>query len=582
MRVFFYILSFFLLLLSACYEDYREEEITEEPQEPVIYVDAPLSARLLNLAGDPVPGATVEIAGEQALSNEDGLLALDLQAIDARGEETRIFLPDGRNWAGMLPLYFSATHYQSLVVAENQTEISLSANEEAQVALQGGGEVDIPDEAWQTPAGQPHTGSCQLQGYALDMESPLHWLHLPGRSRAEEEQVLEVFSALRLEAFSGGGEALTLQSGERMQAVFPLLSDRLSDLPAQTGLWWYAPSQRKWVRKGVAVKKGVTYTAELDASGFWCVAEAYPATEVYGTLAYQGEAAANLSVVVVSARGYHIDHAFSAESGRWQGITGEGEEIRLQVRAFFDQLLFEQTLVPPFGKIDLGSLALEEQSASFFRLQGTLRACDDQGLNNGLLLLGQAGKQTWVRNEEARFDHLLPRESGAVAFSLKGYDPATGESGGTVSWPISPAVEVQSVFACAATAQEYIALRNYDRHRVFLQPQSFNQADTLFGLQAMGEELKIWVQAAGAGAVEDEQLNILIDDPGFGPQGYALYCPTSSLGCGFEEFIITHWADKPGEPIRGYFRGSFWMQTITDPVAAYRPLEGDFQVIRDF
>ena len=91
----------------------------------------------------------------------------------------------------------------------------------------------------------------------------------------------------------------------------------------------------------------------------------------------------------------------------------------------------------------------------------------------------------------------------------------------------------------------------------------------------------IWVTGMDAGSFTDDQLNILFQDKTLSNGGYSLYCPTSSFGCGFETFEITHFGET-GEWIRGNFSGTFWVKTFDPLTAGNKRIEGEFQIYRDF
>lgn len=95
-------------------------------------------------------------------------------------------------------------------------------------------------------------------------------------------------------------------------------------------------------------------------------------------------------------------------------------------------------------------------------------------------------------------------------------------------------------------------------------------------------ELGIFITGMMEGSYENTMLNILFEDQHLGTKGYSLYCPTSTTGCGFTQFTITHFPAQQGAWIKGYFEGSFWIKTFTPLTAGYRPVKGEFQVYREF
>lgn len=94
--------------------------------------------------------------------------------------------------------------------------------------------------------------------------------------------------------------------------------------------------------------------------------------------------------------------------------------------------------------------------------------------------------------------------------------------------------------------------------------------------------LSLYLPANSVGMQKDEMCNILIQEPSFFGKKVELFCPTSTLGCGFDEVVITHIKDEDNGYIRGYFKGRFWTKTF-DPLSAnYNEMSGEFQIKKDF
>ena len=159
-------------------------------------------------------------------------------------------------------------------------------------------------------------------------------------------------------------------------------------------------------------------------------------------------------------------------------------------------------------------------------------------------------------------------------------------AGPSIQWVAADTVDIYSVFACEESKMEYLSLMvNGDRKMYWDLASSISPESRLL-IEEGGEEHKLDLQIAISGmkdrAYADEELNIRFEDRSLGQSGYSLYCPTSSTGCGFTTFIITHYPETAGEWIRGYFEGTFWIKTFQPLTAGYKSVRGEFQVYKEF
>src|SRR5690606_16344063 len=97
-----------------------------------------------------------------------------------------------------------------------------------------------------------------------------------------------------------------------------------------------------------------------------------------------------------------------------------------------------------------------------------------------------------------------------------------------------------------------------------------------------GFDFGLWIPAFSVTELQDDMINIVLNDALFGSGGYSLYCPTSTLGCGFEKLVITHYPVSGEEWIRGYFEGTFWIGRLSPPEANNRKMRGEFQIRKSF
>jgi len=93
-------------------------------------------------------------------------------------------------------------------------------------------------------------------------------------------------------------------------------------------------------------------------------------------------------------------------------------------------------------------------------------------------------------------------------------------------------------------------------------------------LESQNGEIKFLIDGNTPGVYTEDQLNIKINDNGFGDHGYAVSCENSTQGCGITNIYVSHYEEMPGGWIRITFSGEVWMQTITPAAAGNFPIGG--------
>jgi hypothetical protein len=221
---------------------------------------------------------------------------------------------------------------------------------------------------------------------------------------------------------------------------------------------------------------------------------------------------------------------------------------------------------------------------SVIQLQGTARGCADEILSNHFLQIGMNDHETTLYFDSGVFS--LPLVICDESMLVTSYTNDWADHGPTIYWDTALELNLHSTYACAEAMQEYFALRINGDNKIYWTGQSqltVSQRTHISAQDPLQPDAicNVWISGMGIGNFDDMQLNIQFEDVSLSNEGYSLYCPTSSEGCGFEDFEITHFGNT-GEWIRGYFQGTFWVKTFHPLTAGNKKIVGEFQIYRDF
>ena len=116
----------------------------------------------------------------------------------------------------------------------------------------------------------------------------------------------------------------------------------------------------------------------------------------------------------------------------------------------------------------------------------------------------------------------------------------------------------------------------------FIRVRDDKQVYPRFTRMASGGRIE-WTTSSGKfqvlmpgdiGSYNEKDINIKIEDDGFGNEGYFLSCLESNEGCGISTGEITHALSNGDEWDRIYISGEAWMRTISPPRVGNFQVEG--------
>ena len=148
-----------------------------------------------------------------------------------------------------------------------------------------------------------------------------------------------------------------------------------------------------------------------------------------------------------------------------------------------------------------------------------------------------------------------------------------GETGPELDWDVNSVFSPNILSKCMSQEEGYAFVEVGDSEKILDQLEvSIEQGRTTFSTP--DESFIFSVKGTEVQAYQESEVNILINDPSFGPDGYYISCQASDLGCGINRCEMTHFANNEGDWFRVQFEGEIWVRTINPAVASYKPVRG--------
>jgi len=261
---------------------------------------------------------------------------------------------------------------------------------------------------------------------------------------------------------------------------------------------------------------------------------------------------------------------YSTAKGRWANFLPANENVTLQI------------LTPCLDILESKSLQIEETEKQF---ELDIKEGDDLIYNIKTKVINCAGEVEEIQAinvtsddnsfiyvfNDSEIDSWIPICKDE--FDISGSDRRLLDNGPQFSWSIDISDDLTIISNCTEFENGFGYVNINGEERVY---DAFNvdTGNETTSLKSSTDNLRLYFDGLSERDYEEEEVRIFINDPGFGASGYAISCENSPLGCGIEDFVVTHFEDTNDGWLRVSFSGVLWAQTIDPPVAGNYPISG--------
>lgn len=319
----------------------------------------------------------------------------------------------------------------------------------------------------------------------------------------------------------------------------------------------------------------------IQGSGYYASAVEKPMTRVNGTLSINGKLTPHYPIRITYANQQRL--IYSTNNGAWALQLPSSTECTAHVILPCGEE--QQFLLTTTSATEMEStIQLTSDGVDNALIVGNTRDCNLNPVHNTITVL-QGERESLIFSPDPDINFHIPIcKNGTI--SITSIAMADGQSGPSITWKAADTIDIYTSFACEMARNEYLSLFVSGEKKMYwnLKSSVLPGNKLLIANDDSDPELEfeVFVEGLEEGVYQDNMLNILFKDMHLGIKGYSLYCPTATSGCGFTSFTITHFPQASGQWIRGHFEGTFWIKTFNPLTAGYRPVEGEFQVYRDF
>ena len=571
-------------IFSSCHKDFEEKNERIIENRPPELVDGIVIGMVTDENGSELNDYQIDLQNNPFATENYSLFTLTGRDMNAHGQVISTLSPTGASQQFTIfphPNDISYTRTPHFLSSDYKQS---DDNNTTSLDFSNGSSIVLPADA-NLLNGQDYNGSISLGGHSYDLSNLNHLHSLPGGQIGIDQNgtqtLLSIYGALFIDIKTDTEEALTLKENKEISAQFTNVT-LPNNFIGELALWFYNPSSSMWEYQN---NINDNFTQSLNQAGHWCIASSSNFIKLSGNLNVGGNPIPNHEIQLSWFNDQPKTSVYTSNKGNWFAFVPANELITVGVINNCGRSIITNEVSGQVG--DFMVPALEITGAeSISKIEGKARDCMDNLLPDNLNIVEINGRKSFYYSPESEFS-FFTTNCNEQLMSIQIADLANLEFGPNVDWKIKSEMDVHNSYACETAKQEYLTLRIESDKKIYWSPGSkieTNGRATLFVEDSNNPELKveIYIPHENLGIQPDEILNILLNDPGIGDQGISLYCPTSTQGCGFEVFEVTHYGSSQGEWIRGYFKGRFWMKNLDPTQAGYKNMNGDFQIFREF
>jgi hypothetical protein len=259
----------------------------------------------------------------------------------------------------------------------------------------------------------------------------------------------------------------------------------------------------------------------------------------------------------------------ATENGRWIGLLPEKETVSIELLNPCNESLQSESIVIDNNDLNNQNLAITNSEYYQYLNTDVIDCAGNFITNSSINITSVSSDNHYVFSQEGQNRWI----SVCGDFTIAAYDETTAQLGTEINWSPSLNETIELLSTCPEYADGFSYFKIRDEEKVY---PAFNLEikDDKTILSAQEGQIKIIFSGTEVGLIPEKHVNIVIDDAGFGDNGYYVLCENSPEGCGINDFKLTHYNIQQNGQVRASFSGNIWMQTLNPTLAGTYPIEG--------
>ncbi len=381
---------------GSCRENFDTTVEREIGTLPTINVESSLVGQVLNEQGRPMAGAEVLVAGQELLTNSEGLFFVSRKLMDANGTAVQVRASGYFNTTRFAFPNLDATTHLVVKLIPKQLKHTFSAAQGGSFTLEGGASVNIPANALQDAVGKSYQGSVRAYAVWLDPTQAETFERMPGdlrgSDREQQPRLLRTFGMLGVVLEGADGSPLNIQRGRQAKIVLPIPESLRSAAPASIPLWHFDEKSGYWVEEGAATRRENRYEGEVAHFSFWNVDVPGNFIKLSGSVLNNASQSLANILIKISSPTMGIRFSGLDEKGQFSGLVPTNEALKIEVIITQCAESIYSASIGPFTADAVLAPIKVSPSIRMTTIRGTATNCNNQALPNAIVIFNAPQK----------------------------------------------------------------------------------------------------------------------------------------------------------------------------------------------
>jgi hypothetical protein len=459
-----WLIAITLLIVPACQREVSYHN--GNPSGSGDQVTANLTGRITDPDNLPVQGALVKAGSASATTDIDGNFEIKNISLDKNAGFIKVEKPGFFLGSRTITVNAGTTNYIAIQLIKKTVSGTVNGSGNGTVTIANGGSIAFtPNSFVNSTNNTAYTGMVSVSAFFIDPAADNFLEIMPGALRgidaSNQETGLQSFGMMAVELNGAAGEKLQLASGKTATVTFPIPAGLLPKAPATIPLWSFNETTGLWKEEGTATKQGSNYVGTVNHFSFWNCDYPYSLVDFRAVIKNQAnQPMANTMVELkttddaISSFGY----GYTDDKGLVSGKVPYGKVLQMRVINKCNNPLLTQNIGPFSAKADLGTVTVNNGSATQVTISGTVVNCTWAAVTNGFVDIKLDNQRNRALINNGNFSITITRciNTSATA-EVTAYDLDAGQNGTTSNLNVTTGTATTGqLSACGNALTEFV------------------------------------------------------------------------------------------------------------------------------
>ena len=460
-----------LIFISSCRKDINDvtENVTNADPTVLVYtptinnITGSLFGQVVDENNQPMVDVKIKMNGNDYFTNKFGHFIIDDVTMNSSGQFVEAFqnathFPGSRRF---FPQEGLTTKVKIQMIKKEFTN-EFSASESASILIEGGAKVEFTPNSIKDSNGDIYEGIVFVASHWLDPHALETMDKMPGNLQGvntlSEEVALQTYGMIAVELESPTGEKLNIADGKTATITMPVSDNILLTAPNEIPLWSFNEEFGLWQEESSATLQNNTYVGEVSHFSFWNCDDPYSIIFVDATFNDPNGNPLNGHLVEIVLDNGTTGTGYTYNTGTVHASVPANEILTFNLYDNCGDIIFSQDFGPYSTNTSLGTIVVDNSNVNNTVIKGTLRDCDNNLVQNGLIIATMDGFPSYHYVTGGQFEFFLTSCLATTQIEVVGVNMDNLEQGTAVSATAQTINDLGDLSTCGSSLENYMIL----------------------------------------------------------------------------------------------------------------------------